>query len=238
MLLFYIRHGDPVYSPDSLTPQGELQAAALAKRFGLYGLDRVYVSSSVRAQRTAEPTCRLLGLTPEILEWTNEKYAWRDFAPTLENEKKNWAFRIPYFVQLFNSPQIRVLGKDWASDPVFRDYPFADGIDRIQRETDAFLSDLGYDHDPNANLYTSECPNDQRVALFAHQGFGLVFLSCVLDIPYPQFATHFDMGHTGVTAIEFQKCGDYFLPRVLELSNDSHLYREGLPTNYQNRIRF
>ena len=62
MLLFYVRHGDPIYNPDSLTPKGHLQAEALAKRFGLYGLNRVFTSDSVRAKQTAEPTCKLLGL--------------------------------------------------------------------------------------------------------------------------------------------------------------------------------
>ena len=45
---------------------------------------------------------------------------------------------------------------------------------------------------------------DKRVALFAHQGFGLAFLSRVLGIPYPMFSTQFDMGHSGMTVIEFK----------------------------------
>ena len=49
--------------------------------------------------------------------------------------------------------------------------------------------------------------NNDRVALFAHQGFGLAFLSCLLDIPYPQMSTDFDMSHTGVTAIHFKGDG-------------------------------
>ena len=81
-------------------------------------------------------------------------------------------------------------------------------------------------------------PNDDRVALFAHQGFGIAFLSCLLDIPYPQFANHFDMCHTGMTVIEFRDEGGFAFPRVLTLSSDSHLYRDGLPTNYHNRLRF
>ena len=32
MLFFYIRHGDPIYSPDSLTPLGRRQAEALGRR--------------------------------------------------------------------------------------------------------------------------------------------------------------------------------------------------------------
>ena len=40
MLFFYIRHGDPIYDPDSLTLLGEEQAKALAKRLALYaGID-------------------------------------------------------------------------------------------------------------------------------------------------------------------------------------------------------
>ena len=60
MFLYFIRHGDPIYDPDSLTLLGEEQAKALAKRLALYGLDEIYSSTSNRAQRTAQPTCELL----------------------------------------------------------------------------------------------------------------------------------------------------------------------------------
>lgn len=53
MLLFYVRHGDPTYEPDALTPLGRRQAEALARRLSLYGLDRIYTSSSTRAMQTA-----------------------------------------------------------------------------------------------------------------------------------------------------------------------------------------
>lgn len=36
--------------------------------------------------------------------------------------------------------------------------------------------------------------------------------------------------HTGVTIIEFKEQNGYAIPKVLTLSSDSHLYREGLPT--------
>ena len=60
MLFFLVRHGDPIYKPDSLTEQGHKQAAALAKRFAKFGLDEVYSSTSIRAQMTAQPTCAAL----------------------------------------------------------------------------------------------------------------------------------------------------------------------------------
>lgn len=55
MLLYIIRHGDPIYAPDSLTPKGHLQAAALAKRLAVHGLDKIFASPLVRAQQTAKP---------------------------------------------------------------------------------------------------------------------------------------------------------------------------------------
>ena len=60
MLFFYIRHGDHIYNPDSLTALGQKQADALARRLSVYGVDRIYASSSNRAIQTAKPICDLL----------------------------------------------------------------------------------------------------------------------------------------------------------------------------------
>ena len=81
-------------------------------------------------------------------------------------------------------------------------------------------------------------PNDKRVALFAHQGFGIAFLSCMLDIPYPAFSTHFDLSHSSMTVIEFKEIDGYAIPQILTLSSDSHLYKEGIPTFYNKRLYF
>ena len=56
MIFFYVRHGDPIYNPDSLTPLGERQAEALAKRLCMHGVNKVYASTSNRAILTAKPT--------------------------------------------------------------------------------------------------------------------------------------------------------------------------------------
>ncbi|MBO4309220.1 MAG: histidine phosphatase family protein [Clostridia bacterium] len=244
MLFFYIRHGDPIYTPDSLTPQGELQAAALAKRLALYGIDRIYVSSSVRAQQTAAPTAKLLGLEPETLDWATEHLTWKDFAlKSPDHKKEHWVFQSAYFIRRFNSPEIRALGANWTSAPEFADTRFAEGIARIQKETDAFFASLGYVRDPVSGTYRVERPSGERIAFFAHQGFGLAFLSCILNDPYPHFCTHFDFGHSSMTVIEFREydrenVDPVCVPRVLQFSNDSHLYREGLPTKFENRIFF
>lgn len=238
MLFFYLRHGDPVYNPDSLTPLGQRQAEALARRLAQFGLDRIYASSSTRALQTAQPTCELLKRQPIVLEWCHEHLAYSQLDYAGKDGRRTWLFQNAEMRRFLNSPEIRKLGVEWFRHEAFAGTPYAEGIRRIAKETDAFLAELGYRHLPEQGVWRAERPNAERVALFAHQGFGQAFLSWILDIPYPLFSTHFDMGHTGMTVIEFPEEEGEFVPCVLELANDGHLWREGLPTHYQNRVRF
>ena len=238
MLLFYVRHGDPIYNPNSLTPLGERQAEAVAKRLALYGIDKVYSSPSNRAVQTSRPTCEILKKTPQILDYADEEIAWSNLTYKWEDGRKSWLFHYTPTRLLINSPEIRDLGDRWFDHPAFKDYKYKEEIERIYSGTDSFLASLGYEHERYTGRYKAVSPTDERVALFAHQGFGLAFLSCLLDIPYPQFCTHFDITHTGMTVIEFKEENGYSIPKVCTHSSDSHLYREGLPTNYNNILRF
>ncbi|MBO5879882.1 MAG: histidine phosphatase family protein [Clostridia bacterium] len=237
MLLFYVRHGDPIYDPDSLTPLGKRQAEAVAKRLALYGIDKVFSSTSIRAQETAKPTCEILKRTPTLLDFANEAHAWRELT-VKKGEGRTWIFQSKDHFPIINDEKMIELGHRWYEHPAFSEYDFKAGMERIQREADAFLSSLGYEHDGKSGKYKVTQENNERIAFFAHQGFGLAFLSAILDIPYPHFSTHFDMTHTGMTVINFKTFGEYAYPTVLTLSSDSHLYREGLPTKYNNSLLF
>ena len=239
MLLFYIRHGDPIYSPDSLTPLGQRQAEAVAKRLATYGIDRIFASTSNRAIQTATPTSEIVKKEIELLDFCNEVYAWNDLTVVDENGKKRWIFQSQKLMRIILSRESRELGEKWYEHPDLKQYHFEKGIERVSRELDALLLSLGYEHDRDACVYKAVAPNDKRIALFAHQGFGIAFLSSLLDIPYPQICTHFDMGHTGITVFEFANNSDgIVIPKTLTLANDSHIYKEGLPTFYNNYIHF
>ena len=136
-------------------------------------------------------------------------------------------------------PDVLAMGQSWYDHPAFADHPtFKSGTLRIDAAVDEFFATLGYVHDRANGTWQATNPTEERVALFAHQGFGMSFLSSVLDIPYPLAATHFDMGHTGMTVIDFKAHDGIVIPRMLTMASDSHLYREGLPTRYHNVIPF
>lgn len=235
MLFFYIRHGDPIYDPDSLTPLGQKQANAVAKRLALYGIDKVYASSSNRAIQTAKPTCDLIKKEMEILDFANEGHGWKEL--TIErNGRRKWLFHDDEAKLMLCDESVTALGHKWYEHEYFTAYK--KGIERVSKDAFEFLKLLGYEQINNTGKYKVLNSNNQRVAFFAHQGFGISFLSQILGIPYPMFASHFNMSHTGVTVIEFKEENGFAIPKVLTLSSDSHLYREGLPTKYNNEIYF
>ena len=238
MLLFLLRHAEPIYEPDSITEHGQKQAEALSKRLALYGIDKIYSSSSKRALETAKPTAHATGNKIEVLDWANEALIWRDLSIVKENGEREWCFCDKSFIEFFQTREIRALGDKWYTHRAFAGSRYKEGIERINLESDKLLASLGYRHDRERGGYLSDGVNRKRVAFFAHHGVGLTFLSSILDIPYPMMTTHFDISHSGMTVIEFPQEGGFVVPKVLQLSSDSHLYRSGIVTRYNNRLYF
>ena len=238
MLLFFIRHSDPIYDPDKLTPLGQRQAEAVGKRLARYGLDEIYVSSSTRAIETSIPTREMLKMDATILDWTNESHAWAQLSLPTEDGHRTWCFMRPDIRELFTTKEIRALGEKWYSHPDLQDTKIPEGYLRIKNYTREFLASQGYIWDEEKGCYQNEEPNDKRIALFAHHGFGMTFLSSVLNVPYPEMCLKFNLCHSGLTVIEFLSENGSVIPQVLTLSNDGHLFLEGLPTRYNNHLYF
>lgn len=240
MLLAYIRHGQPIYNPDSLTPEGHIQADAISKRLAKFGIDRVFASSSNRALQTAQPTAKACGKEIEILDWLNEGHAWENGSVVLQDGKnRRFGFQVPECLRKFLSPEVVALGARWHEHPSFSDTKFHDYIPLVDFEVDRFIESLGYVHDRENHIYHPRRPSNDHIAVFAHEGMGGFFLSSLLDIPYPLFASHFFIGWSTLSLISFNinVLGDV-VPLVQTLGNDSHLYREGLSTMQQNNIEY
>ena len=231
MLLFYMRHGDPIYHPDSLTEQGREQAAALAKRLVRYGIDKIYSSSSTRAIQTAEPTSQLVNKEIIPLDWCHETLTLRELGVPVDG-KNRWLFLLPEYKKLLVSNEMMKLGHKWWSHPDLLKFNYQKGYERIRKNTYQFLEELGYSFDEETGAYKVLRDNQDRVALFAHQGFGFAFLSVLLNIPYPMICTKFELRHSGMTVISFENEDGICVPKVLTMSNDSHIYHEGLSTKY------
>ncbi len=230
MILFYIRHGEPIYNPDELTPEGHAQAEAVGKHLSKLGITRIFSSTSNRAIQTAEPLSRLMDKEIELVDFAHEGHAFKDFSADNGTGGKGWVNGIEKFRRAFARPDIKNDPR-WYEHPEFEGQTFEAGVKRVDREVDTFMENLGYKHDRENGYYLPISPSEERVALFAHAGFGHVFMSSLLDIPYPTIANNFQMGLTGVTAVILKDTFGFCVPSVHMYSGDGHLYKEGLPTS-------
>jgi probable phosphoglycerate mutase len=233
MLLYSVRHGDPDYVNDCLTEKGILQAEAVGKRIAASGINEIYSSPMGRAQQTAAPACRLLGLPCNIEPWAHE----------VEEERlSNEPYGKPTSVSLIqNTYFLENGGIDLPYDRSFEALGFrSSGMKEAQARIIAggrdFLERLGYKEE-EGGIYRILRPNEDKVALFCHRVQSCAWLSHLLHIPIHIMWSSLHLTHTGVTVVEFRNWENGITaPLCLCHSDMGHLYAEGLPMRYDRRI--
>src|SRR3954467_2331630 len=198
MRLYLIRHADPDYANDTITPAGHLEAAALAERFASHGLHRIFCSPLGRARATAKYTCDLLHMEPVIEPWLAELAGC-----TIERSPwgKMTAWDCPGEVVRAVAVESRRLDETFFAEtytPTVRER-----FDEVIRSSDDFLARLGYARD--GGRYRIVEPNKLRVAIFCPGGFGLTWLAHLLEIPLPLMWSGFWLPPTSVTTILFDE---------------------------------
>jgi len=224
MRLFIIRHADPDYPNNTITPDGHLEAKALAKRLAKLGLDRIYCSPLGRARDTMQYTADALGMQATILDWTQELSSLT-FKNTLP-WPNTCAWDIPGEVILNQQPL--PTQQDWHTLSHLENLHAKETFEDLIQHSDDFLKTLGFER--QGSRYRVLNPNVEKVALFCHGGFGLTWLAHLLQIPLTIMWSSFWLSPTSVTTILFdQRSLEWATPRCLGLGDTSHLYEAGLP---------
>ena len=175
MKLLIIRHGDPDYSIDSLTPAGWKEAALLAERISKLDVKAFYVSPMGRAKDTASLTLQRMGRTAEEKSWL------REFPATIQKPNKEapsicWDW-LPQ--DWTTEPRFYDRGQ-WQEAPVFQESSAPKIYRNVCTELDALLAEHGYVR--QNDLYRAEHPNEDTIVLFCHFGLECVLLSHLLGI--------------------------------------------------------
>ncbi len=194
MKLLIIRHGDPDYTTDSLTPKGVREAALLAGRIAPQEIAAYYVSPLGRARETASYTLQQCGRTAEVHDWM------REFDCNILSEETGER-RIPWDMlpqQWTNVPAY--YDKDtWYHVPVMAEANMQAGIAQVQDGLDALLAKHGYVRE--GQVYRAVRPNEDTIALFCHFGVECVMLGHLLGIS-PMVLWHgFIAAPTSVTTV-------------------------------------
>ncbi len=212
MLLHIIRHGDPDYEHNTITAFGHKEAKALAAWFEQKHIrfDEIYTSPLGRAKDTAAYTCQAQGVTPNVLEWTEESMDYMQLF--LPDSKGSFRFSTG--------------GIEEYNDFIEEDR--SKTLQRLITSSDAFLSSYGYER--IGSHYKVNEHNDKRIAVFCHGGFGTAWTAHLLGTaPALGFPSMF-MTTTAVTTFELRPLKDtgYMRPRLLRFGDVSHLHAAGL----------
>ena len=225
MNLYIIRHADPDYENDTITPSGVMEAQALGRRTAGLGLTHLYTSPFQRTRQTAKHIADACGLEPVTLEWTHELNEL--ISETEYGTLASWDVPPEYYL----SPERAVNRRSAhiADDMPARDESLA-ALERIGSESDSFFEGFGYRRE--GARYAVDSHSEAQIAAVCHLGFGMVWLSHLLRIPLDTVWSGFWFPPASITAVLFEERSSRFaVPRLVSFGDISHLYGTGLEHN-------
>lgn len=221
MHLYVIRHADPDYSHDTLTPQGVKEAQALARRMARVGLTHLYSSPVPRALLTSQAIAELSPLPIAREDWLVEPSyltvvqdgstykIWDLYGEHVRSREPPPSQETWNRVPPFNAPEV---GEMWRG---------------FRRRADEFLAGHGYVRE--GGRYRVRNRNRHRIALVGHNGTVLLFLAHLLELPLSLVWCGFFAWPASVTVFFLEEHSDtWATPRALNVADVSHLYAAGL----------
>jgi broad specificity phosphatase PhoE len=230
MRLLIIRHADPDYENDSITPPGHLEAQAVAARLARERIDRMFVSPLGRARATASYSEQRLGMQAAVLPWTREV---PDVGVDLERFGHMAIWDVPGET-IFHEHQV-FDDAGWLETTHTRKVAAREKYETIIAGSDGFLAGLGFEREGYRYRVTRE--NHEQVALFCHNGFALTWLAHLLRIPVLLVWNAFWHAPAAITTVLMeQRSEQWALPRCLAVGEVGHLREAGLPVRYRGLL--
>ncbi len=222
MKLIFIRHGEPNYKDDTVTPQGRREAEALSPRVLSWQADRFFCSPLGRAQDTAKIALQADAHKLETLEWLREFHIEVDDPETGER-------RIPwdFMPDVWTNYEELYDRKEWVNSPVMQTGEIASRQAIVAKGIDELLASFGYFR--KDNYYITEQGNEQVLVFFCHLGVQFVILSHLLGVSAPVLWQNFFVATTSVTVVETEERNKGKVAfRCKKVGDTSHLYVAGI----------
>ena len=230
MKLLIVRHADPDYSIDSLTPTGWKEAELLSERLKKLDIKDFYTSPLGRAKDTASLTLNKIQREATTLPWLREfhcsiarpdqpvpKIPW-DWLPA------DWT-RVPEYFD-----------KDaWCTTDIMKNGNVAQEYLWVTSELDKLLANHGYIRENY--YYRAEKANNDTIVFFCHFGLECVLLSHLLNVS-PMILWHgMCAAPSSVTTLmtEERRQGIAYF-RMSSFGDISHLYAAGEEPSFAARF--
>jgi len=221
MKLLIVRHGDPDYSIDSLTPTGWKEAELLSHRLKQLDVKAFYCSPMGRAKDTASFTLKAMNRTAEEKAWL------REF--TVRMQKPNETRYTPlwdWLPEIWTKEPLFYDADNWFRSELYAGLPVEEEYRWVTDSFDELLANHGYVRD--GQTYKAVHPNEDTIVLFCHFGLQCVLLSHLLHVS-PVLLWHGACAApTGVTTLNTEERREGIVHfRMSAFGDISHLYTAG-----------
>ncbi len=229
MKLLIIRHGDPDYSIDSLTPQGRIEAELLSRKMEKTEITAFYVSPLGRARDTAAYTLQKLGRTAEVCDWL------REFPASVDKPNRTGSCAWDWLPQDWAENDAFYSAEAWMHEPMME----AAGVPELYRNVtagfDGLLAKHGYVRE--GRLYRAVRPNEDTIAFFCHFGLECVLLSHLLNVsPMPLWHGTCAAPTSVTTVVTEERRRGIASFRMSSFGDTSHLYVAGVEPSFAARF--
>ena len=231
MKIIIIRHGDPDYEHDSLTPKGWREVEYLSEWISRMDVTKVYVSPLGRAKDTANATLKKLNQTATECEWLREFDAPIHRPDVTDRKMITW----DWLPQDWTKEPLFYDHEKWTDHPVMTESDVKAQYDWVIGNFDALLASHGYVRDDH--YYRVERANKDTLVFFCHFGLECVLLSRLLDVSPMVLWHHACAAPISVTTLvtEERRAG-IALFRMTGFGDISHLNANGEEPSFQARF--
>ena len=222
MRIIIVRHGEPDYGLDCLTPLGRRQARAAALRLRGEGIEAIFSSPMGRAMETARAASEALQIAPvQVLPFMHElRWGSSDGTPAFADGHP-WDIADALARQGWDLTRT-----DWPEHPYFRSNLVTREAEKVGVQTDAWLEGLGYVREGMFYRCVREDGKQHTIALFCHGGSSTAALARIFNLPFPYLCGTLHQPFTSLTIVRLtSRPGEKALP-VMELTGDAAHLRE------------
>ena len=230
MRIIIIRHAEPDYEHNTITPRGFKEADALADRLVNEKIDYIYVSPLGRAKDTIK----------EYLNRTNKKAVEMNWLQEFCYPYKiNGELRyIPWDFKVKETSEIEGFYdySKFLESTIFKNTEVEKMYKIVCDEFDNLLTKHGYKR--KDNYYEVTNSNKDTLVFVCHLGLESVLLSRLINIPFNVIAQHFSPSPSSVSILyteERQPGVAQF--RAHCLGDYSHLTIKGIEPSFMGRFR-
>ena len=230
MKLIIIRHADPDYAVDSLTPAGWREAALLADRLESTEITKIYCSPLGRARDTASLTLQRKGMEATELSWLRE-FKPRMVDPDTGRERVCW----DWLPQRWTAEPAYYDRKQWSHTPEMEAAGVKEEYARVCGGLDELLAQHGYVRE--GELYRAVRPNRDTLALFCHLGVECVMLAHLIGAS-PMVLWHgmCPLTSSVTTVVTEERRAGIASFRVNAMGDTAHLYAVRVEPSFSARF--